>query len=154
MGQKEGKIKTKTDLAKKLGYTKDYVSQIIRAREIRHSKSLSDKLSTGSIIHTLSLPENEQEQVLLKIDREEITPHTEREKNFQENKVRKEPKEEQPKIVIPDYTVWNEDVGDAPIKTQISIAIILSGEITEEGLRNLLQKITTVRLSIFENSVT
>jgi len=39
------------------------------------------------------------------------------------------------------YVVLNEEVYDAPIKTQVQLDILLSGEITEEALRTLLKNL-------------
>lgn len=39
---------------------------------------------------------------------------------------------------LPDYIVLNEDVSDAPVKTQVVMDILVSGEITKEGLETLL----------------
>lgn len=39
------------------------------------------------------------------------------------------------------YEVLNEDVYDAPIKTQIELNILISGNVTEDGLRTLLNQL-------------
>ena len=48
---------------------------------------------------------------------------------------------EQKKVVIPRYSVLNEDVYDAPIKTQIILNILVSGKISEPGLIALLNQL-------------
>lgn len=42
---------------------------------------------------------------------------------------------------MPEYVVLNEDVYDIPLKTQVKLNILVSDEISEVGLRNLLQKL-------------
>lgn len=44
------------------------------------------------------------------------------------------------KVVLPQYEVLNEEIYDAPVKAQIVQSLLVSGEITEDGLRALLQK--------------
>ena len=44
---------------------------------------------------------------------------------------------------MPTYTVLDEQVYDTPGKTQVKLEILTSGEITEEGLRTLLNKLYT-----------
>ena len=44
------------------------------------------------------------------------------------------------KVVIPEYEVLNEEIYDAPVKAQIVLSLLVSGEITEDGLRALLRK--------------
>lgn len=41
-------------------------------------------------------------------------------------------------VGVPEYTVLDEKVHDAPIKTQVQLDILVTGEITETGLRRLL----------------
>ena len=48
---------------------------------------------------------------------------------------------EQKKIVISNYTILDEDIYDAPIKTQVTLKILVSGEISQPGLRALLNQI-------------
>jgi len=48
------------------------------------------------------------------------------------------PKVEQEKINLPQYSVLNEDIYDAPIKTQIALRILVQNDTTEQGLRNLI----------------
>ena len=45
---------------------------------------------------------------------------------------------EQTNIIVPQHSILNEDLYDVPIKTQITLNILVSGEITEPGLRTLL----------------
>ncbi len=45
------------------------------------------------------------------------------------------------KIIMPKYTVLEEDVYDSLIKTQVKLNILVSGEISETGLRALLKKL-------------
>jgi hypothetical protein len=45
------------------------------------------------------------------------------------------------KIVMPKYSVLDEEIYDAPIKTQVGLTILVSGEISEPGLRALLNKL-------------
>ncbi|MBA7700036.1 hypothetical protein ES703_108742 [subsurface metagenome] len=52
-----------------------------------------------------------------------------------------EPEAQQRKIVMPKYMVLNEDIYDTPIKTQVELNILVSGEISEPGLRALLKKL-------------
>jgi len=40
-----------------------------------------------------------------------------------------------------EYTILNEDVYDAPIKTQVELNILVSGEISETGLKTLLNQL-------------
>lgn len=44
-------------------------------------------------------------------------------------------------IALPSYEILNEDVYDAPIKTQVTLSILVSGKISEEGLKVLLGKL-------------
>lgn len=44
-------------------------------------------------------------------------------------------------VSMPNYEVIDRDTYDAPIKTQIEIHAVVSGNITEDGLRQLLQKL-------------
>ena len=46
-----------------------------------------------------------------------------------------------PKVIIPSYRVLNEEIYDVPAKTQVEINIIVTGKITEAGLRALLNQI-------------
>jgi hypothetical protein len=46
-----------------------------------------------------------------------------------------------PEVPLPEYTVLDEDVYDAPIKTQVILHILVSGEITKQNLRALLSKL-------------
>ncbi len=54
-----------------------------------------------------------------------------------------EPEAQQRKIVMPKYMVLNEDIYDIPLKTQVELNILVSGEISESGLRALLNKLYT-----------
>ena len=51
------------------------------------------------------------------------------------------PAAEQERIVVPQYSVLNEDVYDAPIKTQVTLKLLVSGDISEPGLRTLLNQL-------------
>lgn len=48
---------------------------------------------------------------------------------------------QQPKIVLPTYSVLDEDIYDVPVKTQVTLNILVSGEISEPGLRALLNQL-------------
>lgn len=48
-----------------------------------------------------------------------------------------------PSVTVPKYTVLNDDVSDTPIKTQVTLDILVSGEITKDGLRTLLTDLYT-----------
>ena len=48
---------------------------------------------------------------------------------------------EQEKVVMPEYTILDEDVYDAPVKTQVVLNILVSGEISEPGLGALLNQL-------------
>jgi len=48
---------------------------------------------------------------------------------------------EEKKPATLEYTILNEDVYDAPIKTQVELNILLSGEISETGLKTLLNQL-------------
>lgn len=52
-----------------------------------------------------------------------------------------EPKDKKEKVIIPKYRVLDEDVYDSPIKAQIELNMLISGEISEAGLRTLLKKL-------------
>lgn len=54
-----------------------------------------------------------------------------------------EPKAKQEKVVMPTYSVLNEDVYDISLKTQVELNILVSGEISETGLQALLNKLYT-----------
>ena len=45
------------------------------------------------------------------------------------------------KLIMPKYSVLDEDIYDAPIKTQVELNILVSGEISEIGLKVLLNKL-------------
>lgn len=45
------------------------------------------------------------------------------------------------KKAILKYTILNEDVYDAPVKTQVTLSVLVSGEISETGLKNLLNQL-------------
>lgn len=51
------------------------------------------------------------------------------------------PAPEREKIVMPNYSVLDEDVYDAPVKTQVALNILVSGEISEPGLGALLNQL-------------
>ncbi len=51
------------------------------------------------------------------------------------------PAPEREKIVMPNYSVLDEDVYDAPVKTQVALNILVSGEISEPGLNTLLNQL-------------
>lgn len=51
------------------------------------------------------------------------------------------PMTKQGKVVMPKYTIFNEDIYDAPIKTQVTLNILVSGEVSESGLRALLNQL-------------
>lgn len=44
-------------------------------------------------------------------------------------------------VNLPAYEIWKQDKYDAPIKTQLTIEAVVSGEITEQSLKNLLQEL-------------
>jgi len=66
-------------------------------------------------------------------------PPTERE--TQKPTVAPTPTIEREKVIIPKYTILDEDVYDAPIKTQVSLNVLVSGNISEPGLRALLNQL-------------
>lgn len=45
------------------------------------------------------------------------------------------------KVIMPNYSVLNENVYDIPLKTQVELNILVSGEISETGLKALLNKL-------------
>jgi len=45
------------------------------------------------------------------------------------------------KVIMPNYSVLNENVYDIPLKTQVELNILVSGEISETGLRALLNQL-------------
>lgn len=45
------------------------------------------------------------------------------------------------KVVIPQYSVLDEEVYDAPVKTQVTLNVLVSGNISEPGLRALLNQL-------------
>jgi len=45
------------------------------------------------------------------------------------------------KVVLPKYSILDEDVYDAPVKTQVELNILVSGKITEPGLKALLNSL-------------
>lgn len=45
------------------------------------------------------------------------------------------------KATVPQYILLNEEIYDAPIKTQVISNILVSGEITDQGLRELLKQL-------------
>jgi len=51
------------------------------------------------------------------------------------------PRVEQEKVAMPEYSVLNEDVYDIPLKTQVELNILVSGEISGTGLKALLEKL-------------
>ena len=48
---------------------------------------------------------------------------------------------EQPKVVLPGYSILNEDVYDAPLKTQVTLNVLVSGEISKTNLTSLLNEL-------------
>jgi hypothetical protein len=44
-------------------------------------------------------------------------------------------------VVIPQFKIINQETGESPVKTQVVVNILVSGSITEDGLRALLLKI-------------
>ncbi|MEE9555451.1 MAG: hypothetical protein V3W18_14285 [candidate division Zixibacteria bacterium] len=48
---------------------------------------------------------------------------------------------EKPDVPMPTYHVVDRDIYDAPIKTQVELHAVVSGRVTEFGLRQLLQKL-------------
>ena len=48
---------------------------------------------------------------------------------------------EKEKLVMPKYSILSEDVYDIPLKTQVELNILVSGEISETGLKALLNKL-------------
>jgi hypothetical protein len=51
------------------------------------------------------------------------------------------PTVEQEKVVVPKYTILGEDVYDAPIKTQVTLNVLVSGEMSEPALAVLLNQL-------------
>lgn len=54
--------------------------------------------------------------------------------------ITEEPAKEK-KPATPEYTILNEDIYDAPIKTQVELNILVSGEISEASLKTLLDQL-------------
>ena len=48
---------------------------------------------------------------------------------------------EKENVVVPKYSILSEDVYDIPLKTQVELNILVSGEISETGLKALLNKL-------------
>ncbi len=48
---------------------------------------------------------------------------------------------EQETVIMPDYSVYDEEIYEIPLKTQVLLRVLVSGEITEAGLRALLNKL-------------
>lgn len=48
---------------------------------------------------------------------------------------------EKENVVVPKYSILSEDVYDIPLKTQVELNILVSGEISENGLKALLNKL-------------
>lgn len=75
----------------------------------------------------------------------------------QQTQTQTQPQTQAEKIVMPQYTVLNEDIFDdifngVYIKTQYELSILVSGEITEQGLRALLNELySKMQLKRFEN---
>ena len=57
-----------------------------------------------------------------------------------EQKIQK-PIVKQENTTTPKYVILDEDVYDAPIKTQVTLSVLVSGEISEAGLKNLLNQL-------------
>ncbi len=57
-----------------------------------------------------------------------------------EQKIQK-PIVKQEKSATLKYTILDEDVYDAPVKTQVTLSVLVSGEISEAGLKNLLNQL-------------
>lgn len=47
----------------------------------------------------------------------------------------------QPEAVLPNYEMLNEEIDDMPIKTQVMQSLLVTGDMTPENLRALLQKL-------------
>ena len=45
---------------------------------------------------------------------------------------------EQTNIIVPQHNILNEDIYDVPIKTQITLEILVQDDTTEQGLRDLI----------------
>ncbi len=48
---------------------------------------------------------------------------------------------EQTKIVLPSCSIYDEDIHDVPLKTQVTLKVLVSGDITRPGLTALLNKL-------------
>lgn len=48
---------------------------------------------------------------------------------------------EKEKFVIPNYSILNKKIYDTPIKTQVTLKVLVSGKISESGLRGLLNQL-------------
>ena len=59
-----------------------------------------------------------------------------KEKQTKAGKIEKE--QEISNLSVPEYTVLDEDVYDAPVKTQVTLKLLVSGEISKSGLTALL----------------
>ncbi len=45
------------------------------------------------------------------------------------------------KVVLPNYSILDEEIYDVPLKTQVTLSILVFGEITEEGLKIVLNNL-------------
>jgi len=52
-----------------------------------------------------------------------------------------EPASEQGMVVLPEYSILDEELYDAPVKTQVVLNLLVSGEISELGLNTLLNQL-------------
>ncbi len=114
---------------------------ILAIGTIAHSQSIKPKtgISNEQLIKQLQA-QIEQLQVIIKAQEVEI----QRLKALcKEAGIDTKLKTKQEKVVMPTYSVLNEDVYDIPLKTQVELDILVSGEISETGLRALLNKLYT-----------
>ncbi len=84
---------------------------------------------------SLIVPLTEQEK-----EKPVVTPSPTKQET-QKPTVASMPTVEREKVVTPRYSVLNEEVHDVPIKTQVVLNILVSGEISEAGLKALLNQL-------------
>lgn len=119
--------------------------------EHKRANELFEKLSR--LLETESRPKRIEEPKTEKVAKEDV-------KKVEEQKVIKpkeliktytEPEGEKPTVfpkptveqekVMPEYSVLNEELYDAPVKTQVTLNVLVSGKISEPGLRALLNQL-------------
>lgn len=87
------------------------------------------------ILFSATTPPNEQKKERLGIT------HTQTKEKREKQTTAPSPTIEQEKVLIPKYSILDEREYDTPFKTQVTLDILVSGEISEGGLRALLKKL-------------